>query len=97
MAKPVKPNKTRKVSETVRHYTRESNRPNIPLRCFLESDRDYPYRNADGRIDCNLVSAAIKRARLNKGRGIRGSATVLKKAQQIWDRVCRKYTNDASQ
>ena len=59
--KAVRPNKTRRVSQASRRFYREDNRANIPLRYFLETDRDYPYRSADGRIDCNLVSAAIKR------------------------------------
>lgn len=96
-ARPIPPNKTRRVAQCRREYYRESNRAKIPLRHFLERDRDYPYRTRDGRIDCNLVSAAIKRARLNQARGVAGSTAVLKRAKAIWNRVCRKYTADASQ
>lgn len=95
--KAVRPNKTRRVSQAARRFYREDKRAGIPLRYFLETDRDYPYRSADGRIDCNLVSAALKRARMNQARGVPGSAEVLRKAQAIWNRVCRKYTDDASQ
>ncbi len=91
---PVRPNKTRKISQGCRAYYK-GDRSKIPLRHFLEKDRDYPYRTTSGRIDCNMVSAAIKRARLNKGQP--GAAAVLKKAQAIWNRVCRKLTDDASQ
>lgn len=97
-ANPIEPNKTRKVSQAFRHCYRDlAARKKMPLSHFLEGDRDYPYRTPDGRIDCNAVSAAIKRARLNKGAGVRGSAATLKKAQRIWNRVCKKFTDGASQ
>lgn len=94
----IKPHARRKVAERTRAaYDSDEKRAAMPLSHFLEKDRDYPYRAPDGRIDCNLVSAAIKRARLNKMRGVRGSAATLAKAEKIWNRVCRKYTPDASQ
>ena len=95
-----RPNKTRKVAASVRRfYASEKNRRRVPATYFLDrKNRDYPVRNPkSGVIDCNLVSAAIKRARMNKARGIRGSATVLRKAQTMWTRVCRKYTDGAAQ
>jgi DNA phosphorothioation-associated putative methyltransferase len=93
---PIKPNKTRRVSQACRRYY-AGDRSKIPLSHFAERDRDYPYRAPDGRIDCNLVSAGIKRARMNAARGVPGSRRTLKKLQRIFKRVCSKYVDGATQ
>jgi DNA phosphorothioation-associated putative methyltransferase len=94
--RPVKPNRSRKVSQACRLYY-AGDRKAIDRGHFLASGRRYPYRNREGRIDCNLLSGSIKRARINSARDAPGAAAALKKGLRLFARVCAKYVDGASQ
>ena len=95
-APPIKPNKRRKVSQACREFY-AGDRSNIPKRYFLGKDRQYPYRAPNGRVDCNLLSGAIKRARINKTRGVKGAADALEKGLRYFKRTCAKFVDGATQ
>jgi DNA phosphorothioation-associated putative methyltransferase len=92
----IKPNKRRRVSKAVRAYY-AGDRSHVPRGHFLASGRRYPYRTREGRIDCNLLSGSIKRARINAARDVPGAKAALKKGLNIFRRVCAKFVDGATQ
>uniref|UniRef100_A0A6H1ZI54 Uncharacterized protein n=1 Tax=viral metagenome TaxID=1070528 RepID=A0A6H1ZI54_9ZZZZ len=67
----------------------------MPDRAFLNrEERTYPVmRESEGewRWDCDLIKAAIRRARTND------DAPILSKAEDLWERVCSRFEDDESE